>query len=316
MPSDAEGSVARVQSAKFAIAVLIGVLLFWSGVGRAQPGSASPSSTIYRLNQQSTYQTGCFPPCLCPVSQTVTVGGTLVLTPGPANGSFNTYSVTDVNWLVVSGNQELFFTGSGTYEVSQNDPRQQRLQLDLQQGNQGVQHFDSGLVATEAEFPDIAVTISIHGEKCFDTVFMVSASPVPSANIHPYHLLLGSSIQRGCFPPCACPLGLKQPLTGQFDLVDLPAIPKFQEFAIVNISWVASKATTPVSVSGFGFYRIGRAGAVKHELLLELTVGDQAPTQFHSGLLPGSAGFPRINGQVSINGKRCADTVITINASH
>jgi hypothetical protein len=219
-----------------------------------------------------------------------------------------------VNWLVLSGNQELFFTGSGSYELSNESPPRQRLQLDLQQENQPVEHFDSGFVTTGVPFPDIAVTISIHGEKCFDTVFTVNASPVPPSDIHPYQLQSGSSLQRGCFPPCKCALGPRQPLTGSFAVVDLPAAPRFREFAVVNISWATAKVSPPLLVSGFGFYRIGGGVAGKQELVTELVVGDQPPTQFHSGLVLVSAAFARIKAQVSINGKRCNDTVIIVNA--
>ena len=318
MPSEETRSGFQlIRRINLVVAVLIGIFSISSNASGAQiDSSADASSTIYRMNQQSTYQRGCFPPCECPVSQTVTVRGTFVLTPGPMDGSFQTYSVSQVNWIVQSGDQELFFTGSGTYEISQSGSPQQRLQMDLQQGTQSAQHFDSGLVATGAQFPDIAVTISINGEKCFDTVFMVNALPVPSAEIQPYHLILGSSMQHGCFPPCACPLGLRQPLTGNFVLVELPRTSKLREFSVVNVSWVAAKASPPVSVSGYGFYRFGGGSAVKHELVMELMVGDQAPTQFHSGLVPGGGSFPRIKAQISINGKRCADTVIVVNASH
>ena len=53
---------------------------------------------LYRLNPDSSFQRGCFPPCECPVMGTEPVKGTFLLTPTGYDGLFNTYAVTDVNW--------------------------------------------------------------------------------------------------------------------------------------------------------------------------------------------------------------------------
>jgi len=227
-----------------------------------------------------------------------------------------TYAVTDVNWLVSLPNQELRVTGTGVYQIG-GTPAKQRLRLDLSVDEQPAQHFDSGLVAPGAAFPNIAITISLHSERCFDTVFVVNASPAPAAAIHPYKLLSGSTIQSGCFPPCVCPLGAAQPLIGSFDLVDLPPTPLFAEYAVTKVDWMTESATaTPLTlVRGGGFYEVGGEAAVEQQLSLDLTVGDEPLTHFDSGLVPGGGSFPLIDVTISINGMRCGDTVMVIKAA-
>ena len=153
------------------------VLLFLGVVtssGPAQIGTRS-SRTVYRLNQDSTFEQGCYAPCECPVMVDFGVRGTLLLTPTGFDGQFNTYAVEDVRWVVSVGGTDKLYTGQGTYKVSE---VQQELSLYLQEDGGTVQHFDSGLVQQSTPFPDIKVTISIHGQVCYDTVFGVSASPV------------------------------------------------------------------------------------------------------------------------------------------
>jgi len=147
--------------------------------GRLAKAQTAGGSTLYRLNTDSDFMQGCFPPCLCPVMIGLPVSGTFSLTPTGMSGFFHTYAVTEVNWLVPINGTAKLVTGSGTYKVGGESALQQELSLDLQIGGGTVQHFDSGLVADTTPFPNIKVTISVHGQVCFDTVFKVSASPVP-----------------------------------------------------------------------------------------------------------------------------------------
>ena len=128
----------------------------------------------------------------------VPVKGTFVLTPTGFDSLFTTYTVSDVNWIVSIGGTATTVTGSGTYKIGGEFALQQELSLDLQVGTNKVQHFDSGLVTGPAPVPDIKATVSVNGQACFDTVFDVSASPVPLDQIHPYRLLASSTFQRGC----------------------------------------------------------------------------------------------------------------------
>lgn len=143
----------------------------------AQSGSSS-GGTIYRLNPDSSFEQGCFPPCLCPVMVDVPVKGTFVLTPTGFDGLFNNYAVDDVRWTVPLDGTNTLVTGKGTYKVGGEVAVQQELSLYLQIDGGTVSHFDSGLVLEQVPFPEINVTVSTNGQVCFDTVFGVSASPV------------------------------------------------------------------------------------------------------------------------------------------
>ena len=164
-----------------------GALLFLLGaVAVSGPASAQTNTTpaLYRLNPDSSFEQGCFPPCMCPVMITQPVMGTFLLTPTGFDGLFNTYAVTDVNWVVVIGGTATTVSGGGTYRVGGEVALLQELALDLQVGGSKLAHFDSGLVADSVSFPNIAVAISTNGQVCFDTVFDVRASPVPWPELH------------------------------------------------------------------------------------------------------------------------------------
>jgi hypothetical protein len=299
------------------IAILFAVLAAGTGAADAQTDATRP--VLYRLEKGSTYQFGCFEPCLCPILDAVPVRGTFVLTFAGFDGLFTTYKVTDVNWTASLGDPELRITGSGTYTTGGEFAVQQRLVLDLKVGDQPVEHFDSGLVTgSRVPFPGIDLRVSIHGEYCFDTVIEVNALPVPPDQIHPYRLGPSSTFTRGCFDPCDCPVGAPQPIDGTFALVDLRQDPLFTEFAVVDVRWVVSSSdgttATGIPVRGFGTYRFGGEVAVQQQLALDLTVGAEDPAHFDSGLVAGGAGFPRIDTTISINGAVCFDTVIDVHA--
>src|SRR3989442_7715052 len=124
-------------------------LLLFEVVTASTPASAQ-TGTLYRLNEDSTFQQGCFPPCLCPIMIAVPVKGTFVLTPTGFDGLFNTYAVTDVNWLVSIGGSNTTVTGSRAYKIGGEVALQQQLSPDLHVGGDKVQHFDSRLVAGTA----------------------------------------------------------------------------------------------------------------------------------------------------------------------
>lgn len=290
--------------------VICGVIAAVSFTVTTSASAQAATSTIYRLNQQSTYQEGCVPPCTCPISQRVEVIGTFISTPAPGT-VMATYEITEVNWTFIFGNQQIQVTGSGTYEIGGG---QQRLQLTLTIGDQSPVPYDSGLVPAKSPFPNIVVAISsISG--CFKKVFRVNASPVSQAEIHPYQILSGSTFQRGCFPPCQCTLGPKQPISGDFALIDLPLNPLFQEFAVVNINWQAAPPPALVPIHGVGFYKIGGEVAVEQQMSLELAVDDEPLADFDSGLAQTDVRFPLIDVTVSIPGGQCDNTVIVMKAA-
>jgi len=293
------------------VAAVAGLLVL--GVPAAFAQGTSDASTIYRLNPKSNFQRGCFAPCLCPILERAGVRGTFVLTPTGFDGLFNTYAVTDVNWIVASRDSARRVTGSGTYKVGGEVAVQEQLVLDLTIGDDPVERFDSGLQPVGAKFPEISITLSIRGQVCFDTVFLVDASPVPRDQIHPYALSPESTYVQGCFAPCSCPLRAPEPIRGTFALVDLGQDPLFAEFAVVNVDWlVGDPSGTPVR--GPGTYRVGGEVAVRQQLSLSLRVGDGELAHFDSGLVEGGGEFPRIDILISVNGQYCFDRVIDLHA--
>ncbi len=75
------------------------------------------SATLYMLDDGSTYQHGCFPPCLCPLLEEADLRGTFELTFIGFDGLFWNYAVTDVAWTASLGDPGLPIAGSGTYKV-------------------------------------------------------------------------------------------------------------------------------------------------------------------------------------------------------
>lgn len=295
--------------------VAVAVLAAGMGAASAQVDPTSPA--IYRLDTDTGYQSGCFPPCECPLVQGA-MRGTFVLTPAGADPLFQHFNVTDVNWTVALGNPELRITGSGTYRIGGEVALQQQLELDLTVGNQPVQHFDSGLVTGPAPFPKIHISVSLHGQYCIDTVLLVSASPVPAEQIRPYRLTRQSTFQRGCSGPCACAPGAMEPITGTFALVELQRNPLFTEYAVASVRWTVNARTPPthtvIPVLGFGTYRVGGEVAIQQQLSLDLTVGGAPRARFDSGPVSGGASFPRIDALITSGEGTCVTTRIDVHA--
>src|SRR5918995_1043371 len=99
MPADVASLVKR-RRLPFT-AILFAALGAGPGIAGAQTDDAGRA--IYRLEKGSTYQYGCFPPCLCPILAAVSVRGTFALAFVGFDGLFATYKVTDVNWTASLG---------------------------------------------------------------------------------------------------------------------------------------------------------------------------------------------------------------------
>src|SRR5439155_967051 len=204
-----EGGTVMRTSACAALA-LLALVAATRPAGARTAGDPTPTPTVYRLNQGSTYEQGCFGPCLCPVLIDAPVKGTFALTPTGSDGLFNTYAVTDVNWVVPIDGTDTIVSGSGTYRIGGEFALQQQLSLDLQVGGEKAEHFDSGVVtykivgqsAAQQElslllrvgdeeplhlesglgpvggnFPAIDLRISVSDATCYDTVIEVHAQP-------------------------------------------------------------------------------------------------------------------------------------------
>jgi hypothetical protein len=299
----------------------LGVIIFGVIACPALAQSAS-GGVIYRMTDRSTFQEGCFAPCMCPILEQCPVIGTFKLTHTGSNGGFEFYAVDDVNWTAAYSDPEIRTTGSGTYTIGSPGLLtvvQHRLELDLKIGDNPVEHFDSGWVIGP-NLPHINITISMHNMYCYDRVFVVDADPVPASQIQPYQLVKGSTYERGCYDPCDClPPGPPQPVVGMFSLVPLYDNSLFAEYAMVGLRWTVQSDIPSVPpnlpIYGVGTYKVGGEVAVQQRMRADLRVGDEDSARFDSGLVIGGNGFPEvIDITISRNGMVCFDTVIHVAA--
>jgi hypothetical protein len=155
-----------------------GILAAAALSSRAQTDLRNP--VFYKLGVGSTFQRGCFPPCMCPVGISAPVRGTFLLTPAGSDPLFEYYAVTDVNWKTrLADGTVIPITGAGTFKIGGEFALTEQLSLDLAVGTDPPQHFDSGLVVPTVPLPLIDLTVSIHGVYCFDTVITLHSRPVP-----------------------------------------------------------------------------------------------------------------------------------------
>src|SRR6185295_7798734 len=98
--------------------------------------------------KDSTYDEGCFPPCLCPI-QEWPIQGTCDLVPLPnvTTPIHSEWAVVNVHWNSISSSTvpARRFTGFGTYYIQEIGPtEQQRMVLDLTELNShALNRFDS-----------------------------------------------------------------------------------------------------------------------------------------------------------------------------
>ena len=131
-----------------------------------------------------------------------------------------------------------------------------------------------------------------------------------------YRLLPESALLQGCFDPCDCLLQITEDLQGTFALqrvVPQPLPGLYDVYAVSDVSFFAKRLGETLHITGSGVYRVGGEVALLQQLTLDLRFGDQPPQRFDSGLQPGVK-FPRIDLDVSMNGKVCYDTVLQLRA--
>lgn len=309
------------RSGRYAIVVCAAAMLSWNVA--AESASADPLSAnagvTYRLETGSSYQEGCFPPCLCPIWNEDGLKGTFRVSYGGHDGVVHHYRIEEINWLAYRSDGSLLrITGQGVYQVGSPNPItlvQQRMELDLKVNDDPVQHYDSGWVPVQ-DSTKIKIAVSINGMFCFDRAVHIDAAPVPASALIPYHLSHGSTFQRGCFDPCDCLLGPELPVVGSFDLVPLDVASFSDLHAVVNVRWrvLADAASTDVlPITGFGFYEraVGDAAHLQR-LRLRLTVAAEPPASYDSGTIWGGELFPVIDAVVSQNNLVCYDTAIHV----
>ncbi len=111
----------------------LGVIIFGVIAYPALAQSAS-GGVFYRMTDRSTFQEGCFAPCMCPILEQRPVIGTFKLTHTGSNGGFEFYAVDDVNWTAPYSDPEIRTTGAGAYTIGSPGLLtvvQHRLELDL-----------------------------------------------------------------------------------------------------------------------------------------------------------------------------------------
>jgi hypothetical protein len=191
--------------AKSAVGLAVCAVAAATGGAKAQ---TVINTALYQLNQDSSFEEGCIPPCLCPDMVPVPVTGTFLLTRTGYDGLYDDYAVTSVNWRVLINGADMIVSGSGTYKVGGEVALLQELALDLLLGGTNVQHFDSGFVPEAAPFPEIKVTISTTNKYCFAAAFHLNASPAPA--LQPRLGLAGSNTVVLSWPVSAASLVLKE----------------------------------------------------------------------------------------------------------
>src|SRR5213593_4885708 len=144
---------------------------------------SSDSTATYVLLKDSVIEIGCFGPCTCPVL-TRQIQGTYLLTRTGADPLFEYFDVSDVKWEAPQSPQVLRITGSGKYKLGGEFALTQELALELSLNGNPPRPFDSGTVPVNVRFPEMDVTISIHGRQaCYDTVIRVHAVPLKNAGV-------------------------------------------------------------------------------------------------------------------------------------
>ncbi|MBM4245962.1 MAG: hypothetical protein FJ148_19540 [Deltaproteobacteria bacterium] len=148
------------------------------------PGSAAAfGARRYTLSEKSQFQSGCFPPCLCPLYLEQPVRGRFMLAPTGTQdgGPFETFAVRAMRWTIGEGAAAKNVRGRGTYRIGGEFALTQQLKLDLSIDGAPSQHFDSGNVPPGAAFPAIAARISRNGV-LLRRRFSLDAVPFSSAN--------------------------------------------------------------------------------------------------------------------------------------
>jgi hypothetical protein len=294
---------------------LIVIVLVAGALVAGAAAQVIPPQGVYRLTDVATFQRGCWDPCDCPLMKPVPVRGTMnLVTPPDEELVWARYKVLDVNWYVMLDGEEVRITGQGVYKISRDLRQRHQLVLDLTIGDEPVAHFDSGIVPvppSPSSAPSIDILISEHGLVCYDTAIRVAARIVPEKEILPYKLVK-SEYQRGCWPPCLCPLFIPEPVTGTFGLVPLPNAPYWwlTDYAVVKVDWRIREETAPTEtrVTGAGLYRIGGDFAVQHRLMLFLSFNGEAARWFDSRWV-NDPNFPNIDINISLNNFYCYDEV-------
>jgi hypothetical protein len=131
-----------------------------------------------------------------------------------------------------------------------------------------------------------------------------------------YHLNPDSNLERGCFPPCECPVMITEPVKGTFLLTPIGSDGLFDQYAVSDVNWQFTNYDgTTTLITGSGTYKVGGEVALQQELSLSLQENGGKVEHFDSGLVQDSTPFPNIHVTISTNGQFCFDTAFEVSAS-
>jgi hypothetical protein len=144
----------------------------WPALGSSSAWAFAASR--YQLAEGSNYQEGCFDPCMCPILLNETLQGSFILNLISQDEGMDIYEVLEIDWQFVQGDETVQVSGSGLYLIGRDT---QSISLDLKVGEGPIQHFESGIVPLQAEFPEISIAAAVNGFFCYDYVFCIAAIP-------------------------------------------------------------------------------------------------------------------------------------------
>lgn len=143
--------------------------------------SPVPPSEVTRYQLEGTsFQEGCFPPCLCPLFGSQRVRGTFELVLLRDDGQFREYSVAALRWATgptsLAGGRTRI-SGFGTYSVLEGLGPLPVEQMDLCLAFNGVEldPFSSGAVAGPPTPGVIELALTQNGLFCYDRLFELRA---------------------------------------------------------------------------------------------------------------------------------------------
>ena len=185
------------------------------------PAQSRPDRPVlYRLEPGSIFQQGCFPPCMCPLMQEQPLSGTFRLEYTGSDWLFDNFDVRGIKWKTEVAGTSTSIRGSGTYRRGGEFAVEDYLELDLFVGNTPLQHFSSGPLRHPAngDFPQIEISISLHGEFCWDTVMRLDARPARRLHVDRDGLLWDPEPRPASYDVVSGDLSELRASEGAFDL--------------------------------------------------------------------------------------------------
>ncbi len=295
---------------------LASAMAFSAGAA-AQPAD-TPVGRLYRLDDSATYQEGCFDPCDCPISEQIIVRGAFTLGPPATGNVVDFYRVSDIYWTVGDPLEPVHtLTGSGTYRLTNYGPPQSH-SLDLMLSLDGAppELFFSDFVPADGGAASLNIPVSINGMYCNDKVIVVSAAPVPRAEVARYTLTDAGAFQQGCFDPCDCLLEEPRPMQGSFDLVPLYDTGTVAGYAVARMRLQVPPLgdLRGMRFRGFGRYTLVQGFAGPADTMALLLRSGNVSTPFDSPLRNTAAQFPELSVIVDMNDRVCFDRLLTVDA--